>query len=570
MRNPSAAARDLLMPEGYGISAGGIILSSLAINILSLALPVMTLQIYDRILPNPGSGTLPVLIGGVCVAILLEAALRLARSYVMGMAGAAYEHRLSCAAIEHILHADLSRIGPVGIGEHLHRMTALGKLKDFYNGYSIAALFDLIFVPIYLGVIIYIAGPLTIVPASLLMAFTLMSLAGGQKLRAALTLRDETDDRRYNFLIESLEGVHTLKAFALENAFSRRYENLEEESTLASYRVTEATAITFNAGTVFSHLMVAAAIAVGALLALRGEITTGALIATVLLSGRMMQPVQRALALWAKYQDFTLARGKAEAIFEMPQHRTVSLDYGDAAREGVMEIEGLGFRQGEDTPWLLKDVSLRLERGESILLSGDHSAGKTALLELMTGIYPATCGEIRIDGRNILRYQPEHLVRHIGYIQAEGLIFRGTIRDNMTCFGQIPEQNAQEIAALLKVDRDIARLPAGFNTFLSGNSTDSVPPGLKQRIAMVRVLAPKPRIVLFDNADRALDREGYNLAYSLLGRLRGKAALVLVSEDHNIRALADRFFTLEEGRLREAPPPARNGRTFIRHQEIAP
>jgi len=121
--------RDPLRPEGFRANVYSLLLNTLTINILSLALPVMTLQVYDRILPNAGSGTFPVLVMGVCVAVMLEALLRLARAYIMGRSGAAYEHRLACLAMGRVLNADLSRMGAYGIGEHLHRMGSVSKLK---------------------------------------------------------------------------------------------------------------------------------------------------------------------------------------------------------------------------------------------------------------------------------------------------------------------------------------------------------------------------------------------------------------------------------------------------------
>lgn len=557
-----------LKPEGFRIEAGSLLLATLAISILSLALPVTTLQIYDRILPSPGSGTLPVLISGVCLAVVLEAVLRLARAYIMGRAGAAYEHRMSCAAMNHLLQSDLSRIGHYGIGEHMHRMSAIGKLKDFHSGYAHMTIFELCFVPLFLGLTAYIAGPLAAVPTMILMIFTLVSFAHGQRLRAALKEREQADDARYNFLIESLEGMHTLKSFALENTFTRRYETLQEASTLGNFHVTESTASTFNDSALFSHLMVAAVIAVGAVFALNGQISTGALIATVLLSGRMMQPIQRALALWARYQDYTLAREKVETLFETPIHFPVAANDPDPERKGDIAIRNLSFQQEVSGAWILKNASLHLSPGECALIRTKQSEGKNALLEIASGLYPATSGEILIDGRNVLRYAPEQLTRHVGLIRTEGLIFRGTIRDNMTCFGQIEEAKARELAALLEIDREIAKLPSGFDTFLTGSPSDSVPPGLKQRIAMVRVLAPKPRIIVFDNADRGLDRHGYNAVFSLLARLKGKATLILISGDRNIRSLADRFFTLENGALEETAEIANNVTHLRIHREI--
>jgi ATP-binding cassette subfamily C protein LapB len=546
-----ARADDLLYPQGFRINVGDLLLASFTINILSLALPVMTLQVYDRLLPNPGSGTLPVLITGVCIAIVLECIMRLGRSYVMGWAGASFEHRLSCRAMNHILNADLSIPSNFGIGENLNRLSSIGRLKDFYNGYSLVTIFELIFVPLFLLLIAYIAGPLVIIPTVILMVFTIVSLIQGKTLLRDLEERDLDDDERYNFLIESLEGIHTIKSFALENTFSRRYESLEEKSTIANFKVTESAASTFNTGAVFASIMVTGVIAFGAVLVLNNQITVGALVATILLSGRIMQPTQRALGLWAKYQDYVLSRQKVESIFEIPLHKTTPHEGDKPEREGTLSLHNVSFRFSDDAPWLLQNVNLNLDRGDFICLQADHTPSKTALLDLIAGIYAPTQGEIEVDRYNTLRYSPEELTNHVGYIQSDGLIFRGTIRDNMTCFGLIEEAKVQEIAALLHVDKDIASLPSGFDTFLSGGNTDTIPPGLKQRISMVRVLAPKPRIILFDNADRSLDRQGYNLVYNLLARLKNKATIILCSDDQNLATQANRSFSLRNSILTE-------------------
>lgn len=542
--------RDLLRPAGYQVSLFSLLISTIAINILSLALPVMTLQIYDRIVPNPGLGTVNILITGVCLAVMLEMVLRLSRCYLLGWASASYEHRLSCDAMEHVINADLAQRREYGTGEFLHRMGAIGKLKDFYNGNSFITMTETVFIPVYLGLIIYIAGPLAFVPAAVLMIFTVISLWQGQRLRASLKFRDETDDRRYDFLIESLEGIHTLKAMALENAFSRRYEALEEESTIANYNVTQSTSSAFDTSAIFSNIMVACVICAGAVFAVNGQITTGMLIATILLSGRMMQPVQRALGLWIRYQDYTLAREKVEQIFETPQSTTINFDSkAMPGCDGRLDLRDVAFRRSDAEPFIISDTDLSLEIGATILLDSAQQQENAVFFDLVSGLYAPSRGQVMVDGQNVLLYPPDKLIDHIGIMQGEGTIFRGTIRDNMTCFGLIDEKKAQEIASLLKVDRDIAGLPSGFDTFLNGNSTDTISPGLKQRIAMVRILAPKPRIILFDNADRFLDREGYNLVHSLLAQLKGKATLVLISEDHNIRSLADSHYAFEKGVL---------------------
>lgn len=258
-----------------------------------------------------------------------------------------------------------------------------------------------------------------------------------------------------------------------------------------------------------------------------------------------MQPAQRGLSLWTRYQDVTLARRKVNEIFSMPQLKTTE-PQNLPAPAGYMTVRQLHFGNK------LKNISFDLVPGDVISIRGRSGAGKTTLLEMLAGLYPPDKGEILTDGHDMRHYPPEELSRHVGYIATDGVIFHGTIRDNMTRFGTINESAAQEIARRLQIDRDVALLPSGFDTMLHPQGGDQVPPGLRQRIAMTRILASHPKIILFDEADRALDREGYTLVFSLLAQISRHTAMVLISDDANITALARKHYILEDGHLRTA------------------
>lgn len=565
----SKAHATALRPD---ISLFQLIAASIAINILALALPVMTLQIYDRILPNPGSGTLPLLIIGVSIAIAIEAALRLMRAWLLGWYGAVYEYRMSCHALGHVLSADLPEMLKRGAGEYLHQMSAIGKLRDFNNGYLPVTYIDLAFIPVFLAFVIYIAGPLAIVPAAGLMAMALLSLAQGQKLRSLLAARDAADDKRYNFLIETLGAIHTLKALTLEKIFQRKYEQLEEHTARRNFTTAEATASAFNACATLSNIIVVATIMLGAFLALRHEITSGALVATLLLSGRMMQMVQRGLTLLIKQQDASLARQKINSLLEEPARQDsrwlASLPASETATAqpgGTLAVSNLAYTpMGTDTPLFSIDT-LEVAAGEVIWLSGPTGSGKTTLLRLLAGVLSPTRGDIRIDDQALRRYTPAQLARHIGYVNAEPVIFRGTIRHNITRFGDIDALNARRAATQLGIDKDIARLPLGFDTFLQGNISDTIPPGLKQRIAMARVIAATPGILLLDGADMSLDRHGQKLLVDHLCAMRGRISMIIVSEEPAVQALATRHLHLQGGRITECAlsdsAPATTGET---------
>ncbi|MGD2131954.1 MAG: ABC transporter transmembrane domain-containing protein [Maricaulaceae bacterium] len=531
-----------------------LILATLAINILSLALPIMTLQVYDRILPNPGSGTLAAFLIGVCVAVTLEIALRFARAHVIGWNGAAFEHKASCEAARRVLGADLSKLASRGVGEQLHQLNAVGRLKDLYSGASVITIVELGFVAVFLGLIAYLASWLVLAPIAVLTVFVIHATIAGGRLRASLDERDRNDDMRHDFLIEALEGAHTIKSFALEREFERRYEHFEKRSSVAGYAVTEAAAGTFNIGMVFANVMIVTVIVIGAYLTLDGVITAGALIATVLLSGRLMQPVQRALALWARFQDIRLAAARTTEVMSTPQAPVAVADEG-WPRDGRLLARGLGFGFGNGAPALFSGIDLALEPGQAIAITGPSGEDKSVLLKLLAGVLSPTEGEVLIDDVRADAFSAKARASHVGLLSSKAVIFRGSLRDNLTRFGLTPEKNARDVAALLKLDRDVAKLPSGFDTRLEGSSLDPLPPGLRQRIAIARALAPKPRIIIFDNADKDLDREGYAQVFDVLARLKDKVAMIIVSDDENLQSLATERRRLADGRLLALPDP---------------
>lgn len=525
-----------------------LFLATLAISLLSLALPIMTLQVYDRILPNPDSGTLPVLLAGVCVAVVLEICLRLARGYVVSWNGAAYEHETACRAVDHMLQSNLAIHRASGTGEHLNRINAINRLKDFNSGYLQVTLFELLMIPLFLALIYYIAGWLVLVPLAVMALFGALVVAAGGRLLRALEAREDADERRYDFLLETLTGIHTIKAFCLENSFNRRYEYMEKDSTAANYRVTRDVSSGFNTGTVFSNIMIVCVITVGAMLVLGGQMSSGGLIASILLSGRIMQPMQRALALWVRYQDYSVGQARLRQVFDTPLVRT---DYAidEPERAGHISLRRVGFIYPRASKFLFENVDLDVRAGEAVRITGVYGSGKSTILALIAGLYEAEAGQVLVDGLPPMRYPPGTLCRHVGLLSTQGAIFRGSIRDNITRYGIVGEEDARRATRLLEIDKAIAGLPRGFDTPMGGANDSGISPGLQQRIAMARVMAAQPRVILFDNADRNLDRNGYRAVYRMLAAMKPKVALVLVSDDQNFAKLADRHYRLDHAGL---------------------
>lgn len=545
----AATARSVL-PEGFRPDLMTLALASLTINILSLALPILSLQIYDRIIPNVATGTLYVLVGGLGVVVLLDVVLRFARSYVLGMNATRYAHKVNCRAMKHLLGADTMNNSPLGVASNYHNFSAIKNLKELYNGQFLVVWIDLAFVPVLLGMIAYIGGSTVLIAIFMLAIFAALSVREGRKLYAALLKRDHNDDDRINFLISTLNAIHLVKAFAAERLLERRYEHLQTESSNANLVVSQAINSTINQGNLFAQIMTASTVAYGAWMGIHGAMTIGAIIAIVQLSGRLMQPIQRGLMLWTRYQDLLVAQERVSRLFAAPLVVSAPA-LVIPPNEGHLKITGLQFRFAADLPYVIDGIDLDLSRGMAISIGGATGAGKTVLMKLIAGIHRPTGGSICVNGLDTTQFPAAALSRHVGYMSPEATIFRGTIRDNITRFGEVSASQAMAIAEHMDLHRDIAELPGGLETRLDGLPSDSIAPGLKQRLAILRAIVTKPRLFLFDNADRALDIEGYTQVYRLLGRLKRRTTMIIVSDDKNLCSLADRHYALEGGKLIE-------------------
>jgi ATP-binding cassette subfamily C protein LapB len=220
----------------FRLDKSEVVLSSLAINILSLALPIMVLQVYDRIMINHSIGTLTVLAIGVSIAIILEGILRIARAYTTSWAGMMYEYTMAANAMRIHINANPIKLEKEGTGQQLQNLNTFSKLRDFYSGQTLINIVDIPFAFTFLVLISYLTGKLVIVPIVLIAIFTISTWFIGNKLKQALLDQGDVDDKRYNFIVEALQGIHTIKSLGLEAIFTRRYARLEEDSSVHNYK----------------------------------------------------------------------------------------------------------------------------------------------------------------------------------------------------------------------------------------------------------------------------------------------------------------------------------------------
>ncbi len=527
-----------------------ILVASLFLNVLSLALPMVLLQVYDRIIPNVALQTLTLLIMGLLVVLVIDVLLRTARAYLSGWVGAKYEHETGCQAVEKILRADLQNLEKVSPGVHLDRLSSIDSIRDFYASQTGLALVDLPFVFLFLGLLGYIGGALLIVPVILLLILGTIAFILGVRLKEALKNDTLWEDRRYSFIIEVLTGIHSIKSMAMENLMGRRYEKLMENCSKASYEVIFLNGLSQGIGSVFSQITMVSVACIGSVLVINGDISMGALAASTLLAGRTVQPLLRALGIWTRFQHIQIASEKLRQINDMPAERPAQTT--DLKKVQTIEMKNVSFRYDADGKEILSNISLKLKHGDIIGIRGGNGSGKSTLLWALMGGLTPTSGQILVNGKDPTIFSADSLRQRIAYLPQKPSMFRGTILDNLTMFqGDEYIDDALEIAEMLDLNKILARMPDGYETVIGDGAQSEIPTGIAQRITIARSLACKPDVILFDEANSGLDNKSDNDLQELITRLKGTATIVLVSYRPSLLRLADKQYDLKDGCLIE-------------------
>jgi len=531
-----------------------VLLASLFINLTTLALPLVILQVYDRILPNQATDTFSLLIFGLLVAAILDGVLRVARSAILTWKGVQYEHTESIRSIERVVHADLVKFESDSIGSYLDKMEGLKKVREFYSGQSILMLVDLPFVLMFLSLIFLFAGKMVLIPLVVISIFIVVSYYTGKQLKAALEERSSADQRRQNFLIETLQGVHTVKAMAMEALMLRRYERLQAQSAASVYEVSRINSLVSGLGATFSQVVMISFVGVGSIFVVSGELTIGALAAGTMLSGRVLQPALKAMGLWTQLQAVHLAGEKVNEIMTLPPEALKESSI-PVTLSGEIELKDVHFQHEGSDIELLSGVSMHIKPGEAIGIVGANGVGKTTLINLIMGFVNPTQGEVLLNGENICKLDGSSVRAQIALMPQQGTIYDGTILDNLTLFreGYAVDQ-AIELAEIFGLTKAITKLPNGLDTRIGGANVDSIPAGVRQQIILVRSMIGDathgdPRIVLFDDANSCLDFGNEARLQEYLQENRNGLTMVIISHRPSLLNICDRHFQLGDGKL---------------------
>ncbi|WP_243712253.1 type I secretion system permease/ATPase [Burkholderia pyrrocinia] len=532
----------------YSAAIGAVL-----VNVLGLASIFFTMNVYDRVVPNQAFVTLWSLAIGVVVAMAFEGISRYTRAHLLDQAGKKADLVMGTILFRKAMSIQMEH-KPASSGSFANQLREFESVRDFATSATLSALTDLPFVLLFAGVIFAIGGPLGWIPALLIPIIVGISIAIQWPLARAMKENLREMSLKQGVLIESIEGLETLKAVGGESYMQNRWETFSAMSAATSMKTKSLTMRATTAVTFLQQLQTVVLVVVGVYLITAGEITQGALIASVMLAGRATSPLMAVMGLAARFQQAKAAFGSLNKLMDMPSERDPEREYlSNPPLEGAFELKNVRFKYPappmQPNPEVLKGVRLSIKPGERVAMLGRIGSGKSTLLRVMGRMYMPTEGSMFMGGLAVEQIDPADWRRAVGYVGQDARLFYGSLRQNVM-IGK-PDATTDELLRVMQLtglDQVAARHPMGLNLPIGEGGT-GLSGGQRQLVSLARTLLARPKLLLLDEPTSAMDTQTEAAFIEHLSRATEGQTLVVVTHRPTLLALVDRIVVVDDGRI---------------------
>lgn len=529
---------------------GEVLLVSFVLQLIGLVMPMFFQVVMDKVLVNHAMKTLNVIAIGLICAILFESALSGIRSWVFAHTSSKIDVELGARLFRHLLGLPLAYFQARRVGDSVARIRELENIRAFLTGNAMTLVMDLAFSFVFLGVMLWYSAWLTLIVVVSIPLYVLLSVVFTPVIRTRLDNKFAKGAENQAFLVETISGIDTVKALAVEPRWTQKWDQQLAAYVSAGLSVTNVATIASGGVQLISKLVTAAIMWFGAKLVIDNEITVGQLVAFNMLSGQVSQPILRLAQLWNDFQQVGISMSRLGDILNtMPEVTGQKTRLPRLA--GAIEFDQVSFRYRPDASDVLRQVSLSVGAGEVIGIVGRSGSGKSTLTKLMQRLYVPDRGRVLIDGQDIAVIDTTSLRQQIGVVLQENMLFNRSVRDNIALSNPaLPIEAVIEAAKLAGAHEFICELPEGYDTLVGEHGT-GLSGGQRQRVAIARALITNPRILIFDEATSALDYESEAIIQVNMRRIcEGRTVIVIA---HRLSAVrdADRIVVMERGQIAE-------------------
>ncbi len=529
-----------------------VLVASFFLQIFALITPLFFQVVIDKVLVHRGLTTLDVLVAGLIAVSIFETVLTGLRTYVFSHTTNRIDVELGARLFRHLLALPIGYFAARRAGDSVARVRELENIRNFLTGSALTLVIDLVFTIVFLAVMFYYSPTLTWIVVASFPFFIAISVGVTPLFRKRLDEKFERGAENQAFLVESVNGVETLKAMAVEPQMQRRWEEQLAAYVASSFRVLSLGNWASQSVQLVSKIVTALTLYFGAHLVINGSLTVGELVAFNMLSGRVTQPVLRLAQLWQDFHQARLSIARLGDILNTAPEPAYTVGRATPPPiRGAIEFDHVKFRYRLDGPEILHDVSLQFPAGQVVGIVGASGSGKSTLAKLVQRLYVPESGRVLIDGVDLAMVDVAWLRRQVGVVLQENVLFNRTIRDNIALADPgLPMERIVAAAKLAGAHDFILELPEGYDTMV-GERGASLSGGQRQRVAIARALVGNPRILIFDEATSALDYESERIVQQNMRSIaQGRTVLIIAHRLSTVR-FADRIITLERGRLVE-------------------
>jgi len=527
-----------------------VLVASLLVNLLSLALPLFTMNVYDRVIPNRAQSTLWVLACGVILAFALDFSLRRARTKVLDQVGRELDLKLSQKIYSKLLSAPLAdRKGHTG--RLVARVSEFAIVRDFFASTTIVLIVDLAFLVLFVALIAYIAGWLAFVP---LIAMSIMIVAGlrlQRKVTAAALEAQSDHGLQQTLLVESISGIETLKSISGEGVMIGRWRRLAELGTQSQSRLRDISSAAIGLASTFQQMSSISLVIGGYYLFAAGKITMGAIIAIVMLSSRSLTPAAQFAFLLTRGQQARQALDSIQTLWdEADERRMGSASIVPQVRSAHITLEDVEFTYPDAPVPSLAGINLHIAPGERVAIIGKVASGKSTLGRVICGLYQPTGGSMLVDGIDSRQYRPQDIRKNFRFVGQDATLFSGTIKDNLT-LGAGDVTDEELIAALRNVGAEqfLSRDAGGFDRAV-GEAGARLSGGQRAFMTLARAHIAPSKLLFLDEPTGAMDTQTEKLFVERLSQtLTPDHTLIISTHRSALFSVCDRLIVLDKGRI---------------------
>lgn len=527
-----------------------VAVAALLVNILALASPLFTMNVYDRVVPNGAISSLVALSIGLLIAVAFDFVMRTVRSRIIDMSGKKLDVVLASKIYEHALAVKLKQ-RPGSIGVLANQLRDFDSVREFFTSGSVVSVTDLIFALIFVAVLFIIAGPLAYIPLMILPVMIIVGLIIQRPLSRAMKRLQSEAAARHGVLIESLTGLETVRAAGAE----ARMQTAWERSVAAAARTGEDvhfwSSLALNSASAAQQLTTLLMVVVGVFLIVDGKLSVGALVASTMLAGRVLAPLAGIAAIITRASQSITALKAIDGVMSLERERPPERTFvARSIDEGSFSFENVTFQYPNAQMNALDKVSFKIAPGERVGIIGRIGSGKTTVGRLLVGFYEPQEGHILVDGVDLRQYDPADLRAGVGFLLQDTDLFLGKLRDNIT-LGRPNASDEDVLAAarLAGVESFVANHPLGYDMPISEGGR-SLSGGQKQAIGLARVLIRNPKILFLDEPTAHFDVKSEAEFLERLKQLAQRDMTIVISTHRmSLLAFVDRLLVFDRGRL---------------------